>query len=104
MIGAIIQARSSSVRLPNKVLKNIGDSSMLEYQISRLKKSKKLDCIIVATSSHINDDVIADMAHSQGVKVFRGSLHDVLSRYHDCCFDMSIIAFYHRFPLVNVFF
>ena len=40
MIGAIIQARMGSSRLPGKVLKNVDGMTLLEYQISRIKKSK----------------------------------------------------------------
>ena len=49
-IACIIQARSNSKRLPNKILKKISGRTVLEILISRLKKSKKIDKIIVATT------------------------------------------------------
>ena len=49
-IACIIQARSNSKRLPNKILKKISGRTVLEILISRLKKSKKIDKIIIATT------------------------------------------------------
>ena len=47
-VGAIIQARTSSVRLPKKVLKKIGNFEVIEWVIRRTKKSKLLkhECIL----------------------------------------------------------
>jgi Spore coat polysaccharide biosynthesis protein F, CMP-KDO synthetase homolog len=48
LIAAIIQARLTSTRLPRKVLKEFKGLSVIEIIVERLKKSKKLDEIIVA--------------------------------------------------------
>ena len=37
-LGIIIQARSNSKRLPNKVLTKLGEKSILEHVIGRVKK------------------------------------------------------------------
>ena len=47
-ISATIQARMGSSRLPGKVLKKIHNKSLLEWQVSRLKRSLLLDDIVVA--------------------------------------------------------
>ena len=44
----IIQARLGSKRLPNKVLKKINNTSILEIIFERLSKSKRADDIIFA--------------------------------------------------------
>jgi len=72
-IAAIIQARTSSTRLPGKVLKE------LPY---KLKKSKKLNDIIIATTKDKEDNEIIDIAKKENVKYFRGSKENVLSRYY----------------------
>lgn len=84
-IGAIIQARTSSTRLPGKVLKELPLASgitVLEQVIKRLKRSKKLNNIIVATTVEKEDARISNVAKKERVKCFRGSNEDVLSRYY----------------------
>lgn len=83
-IGAIIQARTFSTRLPGKVLKELPYNSAincLEQVIRRLKKSKKLNEIIIATTKEKEDNEIVDIAKKEDVKYFKGSKENVLSRY-----------------------
>ena len=57
-IGAIIQARISSTRLPGKILRELPYNSgitCLEQVIRRLKKSKRLNDIIIATTKEKED-------------------------------------------------
>lgn len=84
-IAAIIQARTSSTRLSGKILKELPYNSgitCLEQVIKRLKKSKKLNDIIVATTKEKADNKIVDIAKKEDVRYFRGSKGDVLSRYY----------------------
>ena len=61
MISIIIQARLGSSRLPGKILKKIGDKSVLEYLIDRLKRSRLAEQIIVATTNEKIDQKIVDV-------------------------------------------
>lgn len=84
-VGVIVQARTSSTRLPGKVLKELpygSGISVLEQVIRRLKRSKKTDEIIIATTTGEEDDGIVQIADKEKVKWFRGSKDDVLSRYY----------------------
>ena len=83
-IACIIQARSNSKRLPNKILKKISGRTVIEILISRLKKSKKIDKIIVATTKKKNDDIIIKIAQKNQVDYYRGNESNVLKRYYDC--------------------
>jgi len=76
----ILQARTSSSRLPGKVLKLINGKPMIEWQIKRIQKSVVSE-IILATSIHQNDDDLCKIVHDLGIEVFRGSLNDVHSRF-----------------------
>ena len=45
---AILQARMSSTRLPNKVLKKVNGKELLAYECERILKSKRIDKLIIA--------------------------------------------------------
>src|SRR5688572_10280738 len=79
---AITQARTSSSRLPGKVLKQLGDKTLLEFHLDRILKAKKIDKLILATSNDPSDDVLPEVARRSGVDTFRGSLNDVLERFY----------------------
>ena len=83
MISAIVQARVSSTRLPNKVFADIKGKSLLWHVVDRLKKSIYLDNIIIATTDNIADDLIQDWASENKISCFRGSESNVLKRYYD---------------------
>jgi spore coat polysaccharide biosynthesis protein SpsF len=79
---AVIQARMSSTRLPGKVLKPICGKPMLQWQLERVAACRLLDMVIVATSNEPSDDPLEALCLSLGVPCFRGSLNDVLGRFH----------------------
>lgn len=79
-IVCVVEARMSSSRLPGKTMKRIMGIPMLELLIERLKRAKTIDDIVVATSDQPEDDVIGELAENIGVKCYRGSLEDVLTR------------------------
>ena len=82
-IVATIQARMGSSRLPGKVLKDIYGKPMLLWQIERLKNSRLLDNIIIATTTSPKDDEIEDFCFKNNIECFRGSENDVLKRISD---------------------
>lgn len=82
--GAVIQARTSSTRLPGKVLLDLPPGSgvpVLQRVIERVRAAARIDAVIVATSDREDDDPVAAIAASAGVSCFRGPLDDVLARY-----------------------
>ena len=84
MIIAIIQARSRSTRLPEKVLMEIYGKSLLELYVDRVRKSQTVDKIVVATTIEPYDDKIAEICKKIGVDCFRGSENDLVDRYYQC--------------------
>lgn len=82
MILAVLQARVSSSRLPGKVLKPILGKPMLALQIERCRRAKRLDNLILATSSDPSDDALVELAAAINVRCVRGSLNDVLDRFY----------------------
>lgn len=83
-IVAIIQARVGSTRLPGKVLLDLKGKTVLNHVVDRVKKSKYIDEVIVATTDLEQDDKIVDECNKIGCKYFRGSESNVLSRYYLC--------------------
>jgi spore coat polysaccharide biosynthesis protein SpsF len=83
-ILAIVQARTDSKRLPNKVLMKIQGKPILEHISNSLKFSRKLDQIVVATSNLESDDKIEQLCKKINVDCFRGDSQNVLKRYFDC--------------------
>ncbi len=83
-ILCIIQARMSSTRLPWKVMMNINDVPLLKYELNRVKKSKKIHKIVIATSNWKNDDTIESFCNDNNIDCFRWDLNNVLKRYYDC--------------------
>jgi spore coat polysaccharide biosynthesis protein SpsF len=81
MVLAVLQARMSSTRLPGKVMADVAGAPMILRQIERLRRSRRLDRILVATSTDPSDDGLAAMLDLHGVPVHRGPLDDVLARY-----------------------
>jgi len=72
----------SSTRLLGKVLKPILGRPMLAHQIDRMKRSRKIDHLIVATSNNTEDKPIADICRETGTDVYRGDLNIVLDRFY----------------------
>ena len=77
---AIIQSRFSSARLPGKALRPLAGRPMLARLLDRLKVAKRVDEIMVATSTATDDDSIAQFCADIRVQCFRGPLDDVAER------------------------
>ena len=86
-VSAIIQARMGSTRLPGKVLMKILDKPVLLHIIERLKYSKLIDDIIIATSNKDSDLPIINFAIKNKEKYFCGSEENVLERVYQCAIE-----------------
>ena len=103
-IAAIIQARMGSTRLPGKVLMPVAGKPLLEHIIDRLRRSKTLDAIVIATSDNPSDDPLVEFAQSRGVTLVRGSENNVLLRYNKAAEEIDadvIIRVTGDAPLVD---
>ncbi len=81
-IVCIIQARMGSTRLPGKVLKLLQGKPLLWWDMYRIKQSRFVDEIVIATTTQPQDDPLAAPGETEGWQVFRGSEDDVLDRYY----------------------
>lgn len=89
-VGAVVQARMGSTRLPGKVMLDICGKPIIYHVIERLKQCKNVDEIIIATTILKQDEIIVEEASKNNVKFFRGSEEDVLSRYYHAARENSL--------------
>jgi spore coat polysaccharide biosynthesis protein SpsF len=80
-VVAVIQARMGSTRLPGKVLRDLAGETVLTRVVTRLRRTKLIHEVLVATTDQRADDVIVAECHRLSVKVTRGDQNDVLDRY-----------------------
>lgn len=103
-VVASIEARMSSSRLPGKVLADIGGTPALGRLLSRLRRCRSLDGIVLATSLDPDDDALADWARREGLACHRGSLDDVLARVvgaHDALGTDIVVEITGDCPLLD---
>ena len=62
---------------------------MLIRQIERIRRSRRIDRLIVATSTHPSDDPLTELCQSRKIDCFRGSLDDVLDRLYRAALSLS---------------
>lgn len=77
---ATIEARMASSRLPGKVLLEAAGRAMLSHLVRRLRAVPSLQDIVLATTTHATDEVLARVAAAEGINCFRGSEDDVMAR------------------------
>jgi len=80
-VVGIVQARMGSSRMPGKVMRQVGGHVLIDLLLARLAQAKQLDEIVVATTQDLVDDQFAAHVAGLGVRVVRGSEHDVLARF-----------------------
>ena len=81
-ILAITQARYASSRLPGKVLKTVGQETLLAIHLKRILQSKLITKLKVATTLEPEADRIVAISNKLGVESFRGSIDNVLERFY----------------------
>jgi spore coat polysaccharide biosynthesis protein SpsF (cytidylyltransferase family) len=92
-IGAIVQARMSSRRLPGKVLRSVDGKPLMAFLLERLRTAKGLDSILLATSNDPSDDVLERFCEERAVRCHRGDLEDVARRLQQASREGNLGAF-----------
>ena len=90
-IIAVINARSTSKRLPNKCFSQITDD-FKTYQIIILRAKLSGLPVVFGTSDDASDDRLAQLAAEEGVEVFRGARLNKIKRWHDCLVEYDADA------------
>ena len=90
----IIQARMESTRFPGKMMADLLGKTVIGHVISRVKKCKLVDKIVLATTTSNEDDLLESEAKKEGISVFRGSEDDVLDRFYQAAkkYEATIVV------------
>ncbi|MFQ5533274.1 MAG: cytidylyltransferase domain-containing protein [Sphingomonadales bacterium] len=79
----VIQARLGSSRLPRKVLAGIAGKPMLLQIVERLRACRRLDEVVISTSSCDSDDELVYFAKRNQIRCFRGPVDDIAVRLYE---------------------
>ena len=80
--GIIIQARTGSTRLHNKILLPFyGKQRIIDLLIEQIVQHCPGKTVVLATTDHPQDDVLAEVAHQAGIACYRGDEDNVLDRF-----------------------
>lgn len=77
----VVQARMTSTRLPGKVLMDLEGRPLLERELERLGRCTRVEEVVLAVTTNAADDPLVALADRLGLRWYRGSEDDVLSRY-----------------------
>lgn len=105
-IGCIIEARMTSSRLPGKVLKDVHGKPSILRQIERIRRSRYIDSVIVATTVNAQDDALVKILAEENIPCYRGSEEDVLGRVADAArhFNLDVVVeITGDCPLVDIY-
>jgi spore coat polysaccharide biosynthesis protein SpsF len=80
---ACVIARTNSIRLQKKVLKEINGYTLIEYIMTKIKKSKFIDDIYLCTSIDKEDSILLEIAKKNNIKGYAGSRGSVIDRMLD---------------------
>jgi len=81
-IVTVIQARTGSNRLPNKIFLPLIDKPLLFRMYERVSESKLAGNIVIATTTDVSDDKVEDLCKEYQIKCFRGHPADLLDRHY----------------------
>ena len=83
-VVGVILSRVGSKRLPEKALLHLAGQPMIQRYIQRCKLIEGIDELVLATTKKPEDNVLCDIAETEGIEYFRGSEDDVLNRIIQC--------------------
>lgn len=81
-IVIVVQARTSSSRLPNKIFLPLSGEPLLVRMMERILAAKTAATVVVATSTEEDDDAVEELCEDYGYNCFRGSLENLLERHY----------------------
>ena len=81
-VVTVVQARTGSTRLPNKVLRPLAGAPLLQRMVERVRAAELAGVVIVATTTEPGDDPIEALCAAADIACFRGHPLDLLDRHY----------------------
>ena len=81
-VVTVIQARTGSTRLPNKVLRPLAGAPLLQRIVERVRAAELAGTVVVATTTEPGDDPIEALCAAADIACFRGHPLDLLDRHY----------------------
>ena len=81
-IVTVIQARTGSSRLPNKILLPLSNAPLLYRMYERVAASKLKGIIVIATTTDKSDDQVEELCKEYQLNCYRGHPTDLLDRHY----------------------
>ena len=92
-IVTVVQARTGSTRLPNKVLRPLAGKPLLARMVERVLAAERVGTVVVATTTAPSDDPIAALCRDEDFHCYRGHADDLLDRHYQAgkLYDASTV-------------
>jgi spore coat polysaccharide biosynthesis protein SpsF len=103
-IVVVVQARTTSTRLPGKVLMPLSNRPLLYRMLERVLAANTPSAVVVATTRDRRDDAIEAIAAEVGVACVRGHATDLLDRHYSAavtCRADAVVKIPSDCPLVD---
>ena len=81
-VVTVVQARTGSTRLPNKVLRPLAGAPLLVRMVERVRAAELAGVVVVATTTEPGDDPIEALCAAADIACFRGDPLDLLDRHY----------------------
>jgi spore coat polysaccharide biosynthesis protein SpsF len=81
-IVTVIQARTGSSRLPNKILLPLADKPLLYRMYERVAASKLKGIIVIAMTEEKSDNKVQELCREYNINFYRGNTLDLLDRHY----------------------
>ncbi len=81
-IVTVVQTRTGSTRLPNKVMLPILGKPLFVRMVERVQAARLIGTVVVATTTEKQDDIIEETCQQENLCCFRGHQSDLLDRHY----------------------
>ena len=90
----VVQARTGSTRLPDKIMMKLAGKPLLVRMMERVAASKSANDIVVATTELKEDDKLSELCKAKNFNYYRGHATDLLDRHYKAGqkFDADVVV------------